>query len=457
MSPIPATLDPNIGLRNLIYQSGSEIGVFSPEDYPQTANNETPIRKKRRIRGDADDEDPRLAMTLTEVDGVLRWHDGYGYRSGTGLRRSRMSLGVEGDIIAPINFEKLAPSKIGEYLKALDGKLTPHSNFHTPELGMRQLVKGEWQDPGTKPVEVGRILLFIHGTFSKSEMYVEELTRTPEGKDLLGRIQSKKNYDQVLAFDHATLALSPILNAMDLARIFVNSRADVDVICHSRGGLVARWWLERYDSRARGSSRAVLVGSPLAGTSLAAAPRLRAAVNLLTNIARVLEKAGSLASTAFPIFTVVTGLLRVIASAGTIASKTPAFDAAVALIPGLLGQAMVSNNEELNRLNRDCTTTLNYFAVRSDFKPSDPGWEFWKYFVNVGDRAKDWAADLVFENANDLVVDTASMTVLAKPPQAVSVEKIHDFGQNSKVHHTVYFRQPETAEFIVQCLGLKPR
>jgi hypothetical protein len=454
MNPILDTLDPNSGFRSLIYQGGRKVEVFSPEDYPETKENEIPIRKKRRMRGDGAYEDPRLAMTLTEVDGVLRWHDGYGYRRGVGLRRSRMSLGVEGDIIAPINFEKLEPSKIGKYLKELDSTLTPHCNFDTPELGMRQLLDGKLQNSGAKPAKDGHILLFIHGTFSKNEMYLQELQTTREGKELLNKIQNKKNYSQVLAFDHPTLALSPVLNAMDLARIFVDCKADIDVICHSRGGLVTRWWLERYDSRARGSSRAVLVGSPLAGTSLAAAPRLRAAVNLLTNVARVLEKGGGLASTAFPIFTVITGLLRVIASVGTIASKTPVFDAAVALIPGLLGQSMVSNNEELNRLNRDCTTSPNYFAVRSDFKPDDPGWEFWKYFVNIGDRAKDWAADLVFEHANDLVVDTASMTVLAKPPQPVSIKNIHDFGQNSKVHHNVYFRQPETAEFIAQCLAL---
>jgi pimeloyl-ACP methyl ester carboxylesterase len=453
MSPLPDTHDPNADLRSLIYQSGSEVGVFSPEDYPETPDNEIPIRKKRRMRGEAAYDDPRLAMTLTEVDGVLRWHDGYGYRRGTGLRRSRMSLGVEGDIVAPINFEKLEPSKIGVYLRSLDTRLTPHCNFDTPELGLRQLVSGSWQNPGAVPVKTGHILLFIHGTFSKNEMYLQELAETREGSELLKKIQNKKNYDQVLAFDHATLALSPVLNAMDLARIFADCKADIDVICHSRGGLVARWWLEHHDSRGRGSSRAVLVGSPLAGTSLTAAPRLRAAVNMLTNIARVLEKAGGLASTAFPIFTVITGLLRVIASAGTIASKTPVFDAAVALIPGLLGQAMVSNNEELNRLNRDCATAPNYFAVRSDFKPEDPGWEFWKYFVKVGDRAKDWAADLVFEEANDLVVDTASMTVLTKPP-GISIKKIYDFGQSNKVHHTVYFRQPETADFIARCLDL---
>jgi pimeloyl-ACP methyl ester carboxylesterase len=454
MSSIPVTADPYAGLRGLIYQAGEQVGVFSPEEYPDNCK-QIPIREKRRRRRETWDDDPRMAMTLTEVDGVLRWNEGYGYRRGTGLRRSRMGLGVEGDVVAPINFEKLEPSRIGEYLKTFDQKLTPSCNFDSPELGMRRLVNGSWQQSGTKPLSEGRILLFIHGTFSKNEMFVDELGQTNEGRDLLKRIQDKKNYDQVLAFDHPTLSLSPVLNAMDLARIFANTKVELDVITHSRGGLVTRWWLERYDSRARGRARAVLVGSPLAGTSLAAAPRLRAAVNMLTNVARVLEKAGGLASTTFPIFTVVTGLLRVIASAGTIASKTPLFDAAVALVPGLQGQALISNNEELNRLNRDCLTSPNYYAVRSDFEPIDPGWEFWKYFVNVGDRAKDLAADLVFEHANDLVVDTASMTVLARPPLPVSIRKLHDFGRSNKVHHTVYFRQPETATFIRESLEIK--
>jgi hypothetical protein len=407
------------------------------------------------MRREASEDDPRIAMTLTEVDGVLRWNEGYGYRRGTGLRRSRMSLGVEGDIVAPINFERLEPSKIGEYLKKLDCTLTPNCNFERPELGMRELVKGNFKNPGAKPIRQGRILLFIHGTFGKNQMFLEELALTKEGRELLKRIQNKKNYDQVLAFDHPTLALSPVLNAMDLARIFADSKADLDIISHSRAGLVTRWWLERYDSRAHAKSRAVLVGSPLAGTSLAAAPRLRAALNLLTNVARVLEKGGQLASAAFPILTVVTGLLRVLASAGTIASNTPVFDAAVALVPGLMGQSMVSNNEELNRLNRDCANAPDYFAVRSDFQPSDPGWEFWKYFTNVGERAADWAADLVFEHENDLVVDTASMTVLARPPHELGISKFYDFKQNDKVYHTVYFRQPETAMFIQESLGLK--
>jgi hypothetical protein len=56
------------------------------------------------------------------------------------------------------------------------------------------------------------------------------------------------------------------------------------------------------------------------------------------------------------------------------------------LIPGLSAQAMVSNNEELNRLNRGSAFTPGYYAVCSNFEPTRPGWEFWKYFNNFGER-----------------------------------------------------------------------
>ena len=55
--------------------------------------------------------------------------------------------------------------------------------------------------------------------------------------------------------------------------------------------------------------RVVFVGAPLAGTSFAAAPRLKSALDLLTNIADVLRTASDLAS-ANPLFLATSGLLR---------------------------------------------------------------------------------------------------------------------------------------------------
>jgi hypothetical protein len=440
--------------RESLYEEGQHVGVFRPEWY---VGKETPIREKRRVRRPGFEiDDARMAMTLTEVDGVLRWSDGYGYRRTPGMRRSRFGHGMEGRIIAPINFERLEPNKIGEYLRDLDKRLTPECNFENPNLELRELVNGEWQNPGVRPIEKGRILLFVHGTFSKSKMYTDELGSFDEGKKFLARIQNGQNYDQVLAFDHSTLALSPILNAMDLAKMFAGCKANIDVISHSRGGLVTRWWLEGYDPRPAGSTRAILVGSPLAGTSLAAAPSLRAVINLLTNIARALDQAAELASTAFPFLTVISGLLKVLGSAGLVMAKTPLVDAAISLIPGLLSQAMVSNNEELNRLNRGLSFTPDYYAICSDFRPINVGWEFWKHFNNFGLRASDWAADLVFKQANDLVVDSGSMRVLARFPIEVQIvdDRSYVFPIDKGVYHTVYFRQQATVEKIENWLQL---
>jgi triacylglycerol esterase/lipase EstA (alpha/beta hydrolase family) len=98
----------------------------------------------------------------------------------------------------------------------------------------------------------------VHGTFSNVDGYLKELGQIPEGRVFLGEIE--ETYDQVLGFDHATLAVSPVMNALDLARLFQDSKADIDVISHSRGGLVVRWWLEQFDSRGAGGARAILVG-----------------------------------------------------------------------------------------------------------------------------------------------------------------------------------------------------
>src|SRR5258708_26861416 len=95
-----------------------------------------------------------------------------------------------------------------------------------------------------------------------------------------------------------------------------------------------------------------------------------------------------------------------------------------------------------------------YFAAQRNYNPAAPGGEFGKYFVHMGARVKDWGSDMVFNAPNALVVDTASMTVLVKPPQPISIAAPLDFGDSPTVHHTVYFRQPQTASFIAKSLGI---
>jgi len=248
------------------------------------------------------------------------------------------------------------------------------------------------------------------------------------------------------------MSVSPVLNALDLARLFGEVKLPVDVICHSRGGLVVRWWLEAFGGAAVGPRRAVFVGSPLGGTSLASPPKLRAAIDLFTSVGSYLKSATEIASVYAPFMTVATGLLTVFTSVTGLVANTPMADAAFAMVPGLGGQSRVGNNEELNRLHGGELTRLpQYFAVQSDFQPDPVGWKFWNYFVRIGDRLTSGAAGLVFNQANDLVVDTRSMAEML-PGWSLNPSRILDLQTNARVYHTNYFAQPDVVQFFKDSL-----
>jgi hypothetical protein len=51
-----------------------------------------------------------------------------------------------------------------------------------------------------------------------------------------------------------------------------------------------------------------------------------------------------------------------------------------------------------------------YYIVKSNFEATDAGWAFWRRFRKS--NIADYAADLIFDDTNDLVVDTGSMDSL---------------------------------------------
>lgn len=428
-------------LVNNLNQAVDDLDIFTPD---REFDAEISISQLRRGRREAL-ADPVGMMTLVEVDGVLLWQEGAAVSSpALRRRRGRRAEGPGGEIVQQFKFEKLEPSKVGAFLERMDLKLTP-------ERGLRKWDGGKLAAID-KPADKGRILLIVHGTFSNTDAVVGELRATAGGQAFLDRAVA--HYSQVLTFDHPTISVSPVLNALDLARLFDSSSADVDVVCHSRGGLVTRWWMEAFDRKQRGR-RAVLVGCPLNGTSLAAPPRLRAGLSLLTNVGRVLAPAADAASAVIPFLSVAAGLIRVLSSLSSLAAASPMVDAAVAMIPGLAAMSRIGNNPELSRLNQDpASPPAEYFAVRSNFEPSSPGWAFWRYFVSPKERLVDVAVDtLVFDGQNDLVVDTASMTELP-PASAPPATRVLDFKTNDTVYHTNYFRQPQTLKFIADSLQI---
>jgi hypothetical protein len=259
-----------------------------------------------------------------------------------------------------------------------------------------------------------------------------------------------KKYDRVLFFDHPTLSVSPVINALELGRAMAGSSGQIDVVAHSRGGLVVRWWLEAFGSSLRlGSNarvRAVLAGSPLHGTSLAAPDKIQHAMSLLSNVGTFAEKTLRLVGLANPFLWVAEKLIEVIVSVTGALARTPIVDALTALVPGLSGQSAVDNNHEINRLRiGPCAIDPWYYAITSNFETSNPGWRFWRNFRK--DRVIDLATDVVFPGENDLVVDTWSMTDFGVPKLKLAGAAC-DFGTSETVWHCNYFRQEKSINYL---------
>ena len=429
-----------------------------------TLPGETPIRTLRRSRVAEQDDNIGLA-TLVEVDGVWHWQQGMATPgiAGRRARRGDFITIFGGSPYTTVKYEKLGINQIAGKLEDFDRgfneEVARATKNNEKNPGLREFKDGNLI-PESTPVQSGRILIFIHGTFSNNDNLFKEMNEIDEGKALLGDLLKQANgkalnYDQILSFDHYTLSRSPVLNALDLARIMSSSNADVDIVCHSRGGLIARWFMEVFDRVPRKRRRVIFVGSPLRGTSLAAPDRVRAGIDLFASIGQTIGTGLSL----IPFAEVAGCLMQIAFSVGKIVSKTPLVDASVAMIPGLAAMSRVSNNFELDAL-RDCPSgSSQYYAITGVFRPKDVGWKFWQAFCDFGPRVAKAADNLVFRDSdgapcsNDLVVDTKSMTEYGFPA-TLSSDSVYTFGENDHVYHTIYFRQPGTIQFLRKSLQI---
>lgn len=442
----------------------SDLGIQPLGSRMPVSNPDELTGRKRAFFRREDSPFAHLSL-IRGPDGVLRWYDGAPGFAGGGMRQRGGRAAVPaGTIERQFVFEKLhKPSQVSEALDNLDAKLTDATRRE-----LWQWTAADWQP--FPPQKVGsiagkNILLFIHGTFSHCDKIFEDLEATEEGRAFKQAMFAR--YDLVLAFNHPTLGASPAVNAFTLAahlRDISGPPRHVDVICHSRGGLVTRWWLEGF-ADPRATYRAVFVASTLGGTSLVAPPMLKGAFDFLTNVASALGTGAGMSGVPFLQF--VGGLMKILSSVARVAIHSPALDAAVAAIPGLAAQSRVGNNPELRAMRASgAWQEQTYFAVQSDFRPpANELWKFWKLFCDPGVYARAWAdkaVDLVFVDSdqkhapNDLVVDCASMIELADNTPPTAFRATHHFGQSSIVMHTNYFKQPETLAFIDRVLTPMP-
>jgi len=384
-----------------------------------------------------------------------------GRRGGPGVRSAVVD---EGAIVTRTEVPALEPNEFLAYLGRIDDQFTPPRT-----LGLRavtRVTRGsgatfQLSDKIVTAPAAGRLLLLVHGTFSNSANTVNSFqTLTAGGPNYNGRefldvALREYGAGNVLAFGHRTLSVSPMINALDLAETLRDCKAEIDVICHSRGGLVTRWWSEAFDVVPNRNGSRIFVGSPLHGTSLASPARLKRVADLLASFANALNYGAKLGQAvgpvAAPIWIAAQTLLGIIKFAMDGLAKTPILDAGVAVVPGLGGQSAVSNNSELNglrtRAKQSRSAFEDYYFIRSNFQSDEIGWRFWRAFTKMGQRAANAAADYIFPADNDLVVDSDHMDDVYDDYKVKS-SQILDFKTNPTVHHLNYFDQEKTISFF---------
>lgn len=288
-----------------------------------------------------------------------------------------------------------------------------------------------------------RVLLFIHGTFSSTAGSFGGL----RGADLSAFGDKLFDaYDAVVGFEHKTLVETPEENVGHLIAALSKAKlpegALIDVVAFSRGGLVARVFLEMQEEARRAAlghheiGDVTFVGCTNSGTYLAEPENMRDLIDFYTTLfawgARLVE-------VAFPpsaaTVEVTKGLLSGLGDFVKALAEAAITDNHV---PGLAAMqpkgVLVST---LNAAEDGSGDRPRYRALAIDFEPPS--------LLAGGARmvAVDAVADRLFKNAaNDLVVHTQSMTDFGGRQRRL-VDSIRS--RSDKVFHTRYFEAADTA------------
>ena len=310
--------------------------------------------------------------------------------------------------------------------------------------------------PDNRPA---RILLFIHGTFSSTVGGFGALTATPWGAKFLEG--ARANYDAVIGFDHPTLSVDPLSNATELLKR-LEGRAwkfapQIDIITHSRGGLVTRSLVEQLlpmSSLKPSLGRVIFVAATNGGTELAAPKNWETLIDLYTNLAFGASKLLRLLPQAH-----LAGLIlnEAVQSVGALVKFAATHALTDEGAPGLA--AMRPDGPFVKQINETQPGQLNarqsfYFAVTSQFIPTLAGEhqpsELPARLLQL--LGAGFMRELMGES-NDLIVNTASMTTV-DPHAGKFIKDSLDFTASPQVYHTNYFLQPKVADALTRWLGL---
>ncbi len=284
-----------------------------------------------------------------------------------------------------------------------------------------------------------RVLLFVHGIFGTCNSAFGALPAACVA-------QLTTAYDAVLAFDHPSASADPAENVAWLQdRLRAADGVTLDVITHSRGGLVARALAAAYGTAAAPSAtaaseapaatvrRIAFVGTPNAGTEIVDPRRWGALLDRFANLT------GAIPGGAAPLGDFLAELFELL--------KAAAFGIADGF-PGL--ECMLPGSPFLEQLAAVPPPAPELYAIDTDFRP----WGFLRSVFDLRREFVDGAEVLVdrpvFDGRrNDVAVPTDSVGLghsgAGFPVPAASS---HLFGPDEHVWHLTYFDQPATVDLL---------
>lgn len=412
---------------------------------------ETTESRGSRARGGEDDialEAPDPGEGWAQVvlyeseDGVLSWHLPEERNAGATTRGSgtltytiprevaleeggdgqRGILGAVGSkILKVLTFRlvKAGSQWLGdEFARRIEDRYKPHAlvrfapdcytDARPQELGAGDLAA----------LPAGRALLLVHGTASSAYGAFHNLP-----PDRFAALHERYG-GRVVAFNHPTVATSPVENVKWLADRLAGlglPRLEVDVLCHSRGGLVGRVLTEqaalagiadRVDVR-----NLVMVATPNAGTALADVEHLEHLLNRLTTMLQLVPDNGVTDA-----LDVILAVLKQVASG---------------FFSGLDGLMSMNPDGEFltETLNTPAQTSATYFAAAANYRP--PGG------AKLLRVARDRVTDLVFGDVhNDLVVPTEGVFTVPGAGTFPIADPLV-FGDADAVDHSGFWTRPE--------------
>jgi hypothetical protein len=285
-----------------------------------------------------------------------------------------------------------------------------------------------WEGNEKKIPDGDRVLVLVHGIFDS--VFGPAFSPLLLWGDLLERLQ--RHYRQrIYGFDHETLSVDPVQNARELMS-WLPSNTEIDIVCHSRGGLVTRALLQHPEFQKRLKTdirirKVIFMGAANEGSPLAEPAHRGQLLEVFTEL--IQQRAPKSIQAAR--FKLLVEAAKVIAN--------PA-----ANLPGLA--ALRPGSPLIQALSQSpVPAEVTYSFVCASFK-------------NARDKRlrhlEPISAAALGADANDLVVPYSGMTSLGAPIQGTPVTLGDEHTPQGDFYHLNYLDSPAVRDHITAFLGV---